>query len=69
MVHACVQNDLPDGAVLVEVDEDDITPDTALSFSADSDIQMPLTTNGSHKSTFFERRKEKGRRSADYFHG
>jgi len=55
---ACAQNDLPDGAVLVEMDEDDIVSDTAPSFATDTDVQLPLTTAGSHK--FVERRKEKG---------
>jgi len=61
-----MQNDLPDGAVLVEVDEDDLASDTAPSIAtAESDVQMPLTNNGSHKSAVFERKKEKGR-SAQY---
>jgi len=68
-MYACIQSDLPDGALLVEVDEDEITSDSAPSFPADTDIHMPLTTtNGSHKSSFFEqRKKEKGRHSTGYF--
>jgi len=64
-VHACVQSALPDGAELVEVDEDDITSDTALNFSTDSDVQTTPTTNGSNKSTLFERKKEKGQNCTD----
>ena len=61
-----LQNDLPDGALLVEVDEDDIISDTGQtpphSFPPDCDIQLPMTlpSNGSQKNTFLERRKEKG---------
>jgi len=63
-----VQSDLPDGAVLVEVDEDDITSDTGQqtpptpNVQPDFDTQGPMTmaSNGSQKTTFLERRKEKG---------
>jgi len=61
-----VQSDLPDGALLVEVDEDDVTSDTGQtpppSFQPDCNVQVPMTvpSNGSHKTTFLERRKEKG---------
>ena len=65
----CMQNDLPDGAVLVEVDEDDLASDTAPSIpAAESDVQMPLTNNGSHKSAVFERKKEKGRPAHTHIH-
>lgn len=66
-----VQNDLPDGAELLEVDEDDVTPDMgqtpAPSCPSESDILPPVTptSNGSHKTTFLERRKEKGRHCTD----
>jgi len=60
-----IQSDLPDGALLLEVEED-VTPEPGQSpvqgFPSDTDIQLPVTSasTGSHKTTFLERRKEKG---------
>ena len=54
--------DLPDGAVLEEVDKEDVSGSAqmpAVGFDRDIQMQLDLASNGSHRSTFHEKRKEK----------